>query len=42
MSDTEDWIEWLKNVKEDHPKPDEKTKDTIKLPRTRKTRINKK
>ena len=41
MSDTEDWIEWLKNVKEEHPKPDEKAKDTIKLPRVKRERKKK-
>ena len=41
MSDTEDWIEWLKNVKEEHPKPDEKVKDTIKLPRVKRERKKK-
>ena len=41
MSDTEDWIEWLKNVKEDHPKSEEKAKDTIKLPRVKRERKKK-
>ena len=41
MSDTEDWIEWLKNVKEEHPKLDEKVKDTIKLPRVKRERKKK-